>query len=145
MLAALQRSFPACAALALALVLAACSNGDEEPETRADNVPNVPGTARLYVFNTVEPAFTIGKNTVFDYQKPLVTVSDGRYAIALIYGGRHVLSCGSMQDLRPVVFDATPGATYYFQMYSGGNGTQKICGFLPPERGKRLLAEIQNR
>ncbi len=105
----------------------------------------MPGTARLYVFNTVEPAFTIGENTLFDYQNPLVTVSDGRYAIALVYGGRHVFSCSGMQELQPVVFDAVPGATYYFQMYSGGNGTQKICGFLPPQRGARLLAEKKGR
>lgn len=147
MFAAPLMTFRKCAALAAVMLLTACSNGDEEqPATaRSDNVPNVPGTATMYVFNTRTPTFAIGKNTLFDYQQPLVTVSDSRYAIVLVYGGRHVLSCAGMTAVPPIVFDAVPGATYYFQTFSGGDGTQQICGFLPPDRGQKLLALMQSR
>ena len=146
MFAVSKITFRKSAALAASLFLAACSNGDpERAAARPGNVPDVPGTATMYVFNTREPAFAIGQNTLFDYQQPLVSVSDSRYAIVLVYGGRHILSCGGMTGVPPVVFDAVPGVTYYFQTYRGGGGTQQICSFLPPETGARLLAKMQDR
>ena len=111
---------------------------------RNDNVPRVPGTATVYVFNTGTPAFKIGHNTVFDFQQELVKVSESRYAIVLIYGGRHAFSCAGMQNVAPVVFDAVPGQTYYFQTYRGSQA-QQICSFLPPATGQQLLARMQNR
>lgn len=136
-----------CAALAAVVLLAACSNGESErpAEAKPDNVPNVPGTATMYVFNTRTPTFAIGQNTLLDNQQPLVSVSDSRYAIVLIYGGRHIMSCAGMTAVPPIVFDAVPGATYYFQTFSGDRGLQQICGFLPPDRGASLLALMQSR
>ena len=133
------------AAIFAALLLAACSSESEKAKTAADEVPNVPGTATVYVFNTGKPTFTIGQNTVYDYQRAIVTVSESRYAIVLIYGGRHVFTCAGMPGVAPVVFDAYPGQTYYFQTYQGSGGTQQICSFLPPDSGQRLLAKMQNR
>ncbi len=150
MFAAPKTPFRKSAALAAALLLAACWNGDDEPpepaaQAQPAGIPSVPGTATMYVFNTRTPVFAIGQNTVYDYQQPLVSVSDARYAIVLVYGGRHVLSCAGMNAVPPIVFDAVPGAIYYFQTFSGGDGMQQICGFLPPDRGQKLLALMQSR
>jgi len=133
------------AAIAAALLLAACSSDSEKAKPGADDVPNVPGTATVYVFNTGQPTFKIGKNSVYDFQREIVRVSESRYAIVLIYGGRHAFSCAGMPGVAPVVFDAYPGQTYYFQTYQGSGGTQQICSFLPPDSGQKLLAKMQNR
>ena len=133
------------AAVLAALLLAACSSESETAKKVDSEIPNVPGTATVYVFNTGQPTFKIGQNTVYDYQRALVSVSESRYAIVLIYGGRHIFSCAGMAGIAPVVFDAYPGQTYYFQTYQGSGGTQQICSFLPPDAGQRLLVKMQNR
>jgi len=130
-----------------AAFLAACAGSRSEAPAAAvahSEVPVVPGTATLYVLNTGEPTFVISSNIVYDGQKQLVTVSEGRYAVALLYGGRHVLSCAGMPAVAPVVLDAVPGQTYYLNTYLGARNTNQICTLLPPDLGQKALARIKS-
>jgi hypothetical protein len=132
--------------LASALLLACSRNHSGAPATEATQyAPAIPGTARLYVLNTGQPAFTISQNTVYDGQQKLVSVSEQRYAIVLIYGGRHTLSCAGMPAAAPVYFEAVPGQTYYLQTYVGWGSTNRICALLPPMMGQKALAELHVR
>ena len=134
-----RRTFPS---LMIALLTAACakSHSSTRPADVA-NVPDVPGTARLYVMNTGDQWLKASKNTVVDDQRALVSVSEGRYAILFLPAGRHALSCAGMA-VAPTVFDAVAGETYYLQTYLGSRKTKQICGLLPPELGEKALAEF---
>lgn len=130
---------PLVAALAVALMLAACAGGEEKPTVAGPP----PGTATLYVLNSGKPIFQIGANTVFDYRQKLVTVSEARYAIVYLPQGRHVLSCAGMPATAPAVLDVTPGQTYYLNTYRGSGNTEQICTLLPPGMGAQALARIK--
>jgi len=131
------------------LLLAACSSGtsgssNPYPATRAAQaaVPAIPGTAKLFVLNTGEPTFTITSNTVYDGQQKLVSVSQKRYAIVVLYAGRHTLSCAGMPATTPIYVELMPGQTYYLQTYVGWGSTNQICALLPPAMGEKSLAQI---
>lgn len=134
------------------LLLAACSSGtngssNPYPATSAAQaaVPAIPGTAKLFVLNTGEPTFTITSNTVYDGQQKLVSVSQKRYAIVVLYAGRHTLSCAGMTATTPIYVELLPGQTYYLQTYVGWGSTNQICALLPPAMGEKSLAQIMTR
>jgi hypothetical protein len=130
--------------LAAALAMAACAGakpGRARPPNEAPNVPDVAGTAKVYILNTTESWFGNDKSTIFDYQQPVVSVSDGRYSVIYLAPGRHAIGCAGMV-VPPTVFDAVAGQTYYLQTYTDKRRTKQICGFLPPDLGEKVLAEF---
>jgi len=124
-----------------ALLVGACAKSTAQ--TRPVPTQPAPGMASLLVLNFSEPTLIESRNSIYDGQRKIATVTERHYLVVQLAPGRHVLSCAGLPRGGTAVVEAVAGETYYFDVGMGPVNRVQACGFITQSDAEKWLPDME--
>ncbi|MBZ5522288.1 MAG: hypothetical protein LAP21_08610 [Acidobacteriia bacterium] len=99
--------------------------------------------AVLFILNFSEPTLIESKNSIYDGQRKIATVTERHYIVVQLAPGRHVLSCAGLPLGGTAVVEAVAGETYYFDVGMGPVNKVQACGFIKQADAEKWLRKME--